>query len=578
MNGSLSLFVTLTQAAGDIKETAPALWQNFWRWSIILQMLDMNPISERSEVPMNKMKTVGILRAAAPAVIIICAIALAADRVLIAARPDARTGPVRFSPQLLGQPLGLFESYGDVGPVERPGRAVYDPQKQEYLIEGAGANMWFGTDEFQFAWKRLKGDFILSAKVEFMGQGVVAHRKIGWMVRSTPDPGSPHASAVVHGDGLTSLQFRKAPGKDTEEIQMPLRSPDIIHLERKGDVYVMSAARFGETFVNERVSGIGLGDEIYVGLFVCSHDAHVSEKARFSNVRIVIPAKEGFVPYQDYIGSNLEVMDVENGERTVVFQSPRSLQAPNWTADGKALIYNSEGLLYRFDLAAGAPSVLETGSAKDNNNDHVLSFDGQWIGISHHSPDDGGESIIYVLPAAGGNPARVTANGPSYLHGWSPDGKSLVYTGGRNGEYDIYRISVKGGLEVRLTDAKGLDDGPEYMPDGRFIFFNSNRTGPMKIWRMRPDGNGQERITTGDLNDWFPHVSPDGRRLVFLSFPKDVDPGDHPFYKQVYLRMMPAGGGEPRVIAYVYGGQGTINVPSWSPDGRKIAFVSNTAF
>ena len=340
----------------------------------------------------------------------------------------------------------------------------------------------------------------------------------------------------------------------------------------------MSAARFGDTFVNEKISDIRLGDEIYVGLFVCSHDAHVSEKARFSNVRIVIPAKEGFVPYQDYIGSNLEVMDVENGKRTVVFQSPRSLQAPNWTADGKALIYNSEGLLYRFDLAAGAPSVLDTGPANDNNNDHVLSFDGQWIGISHHSPDDGGESIIYVLPSGGGNLARVTAYGPSYLHGWSPDGKSLVYTGGRNGEYDIYRISVKGGREFRLTDAKGLDDGPEYMPDGRFIFFNSNRTGPMKIWRMRPDGNGQERITTGDLNDWFPHVSPDGRRLVFLSFPKDVDPGDHPFYKQVYLRMMPTGGGEPRFIAYVYGGQGTINVPSWSPDGRKIAFVSNTTF
>ena len=185
---------------------------------------------------MNKIKAVGNLRMAAPAVIIICAIALAADAVLIAARPDAPTSPFRPSPQLLGQPLGLFDGHGDVGPVERPGRAVYDPQKQDYLIEGAGANMWFGKDEFQFSWKRMKGDFILSAQVEFIGQGVVAHRKIGWMVRSTLDPGSPHASAVVHGDGLTSLQFRKAPGKDTEEIQLSLRSPDILQLERKGDV------------------------------------------------------------------------------------------------------------------------------------------------------------------------------------------------------------------------------------------------------------------------------------------------------------------------------------------------------
>ena len=528
---------------------------------------------------MNNMKTVGKLRAAAAAAMILCAIALAASTVLVAARPDARTCPNLPSAQLVGQPLGLFKSHGDIGPVELPGRAVYDPQKQEYLVEGAGANMWFGTDEFYFVWKRLKGDFILSARVEFIGKGVMAHRKTGWMARSALDTGSAHAGAVIHGDGLTSLQFRKASGKDTEEVRMSVRAPDIIQLERKGNTYIMSAARYGETFASERVRDIGLGDEVYIGLFVCSHDAQVSEEARFSNVRVVIPAKEDFVPYQDYIGSNLEVLDVESGDRTVVFQSPRSLQAPNWTADGKALIYNSEGLLYRFDLGAKTPAALDTGFAKANNNDHVLSFDGRRLGISHHSPDDGGESIIYVLPAGGGDPVRVTAKGPSYLHGWSPDGKSLVYTGGRNGEYDIYGISVKGGREVRLTDANGLDDGPEYTPDGRFVYFNSNRTGPMQIWRMRPDGSRQERVTTGDLNDWFPHVSPDGRRIVFLSFPKDVDPGDHPFYKQVYLRMMPAGGGgEPRVIAYVYGGQGTINVPSWSPDGRRIAFVSNTGF
>lgn len=380
---------------------------------------------------MNKMKTFGRMRAAAAAAMIICAIALAAGTVLVAARPDARTGPNFPSTQLVDQPLGLFESHGDIGPVELPGRTVYDPQKQEYLVEGAGVNMWFGTDEFHFVWKRLKGDFILSARVEFIGKGVMAHRKAGWMARSALDTGSAHAGAVIHGDGLTSLQFRRAPGKDTEEVRMAVQAPDTIQLERRGDVYIMSAARFGETFASERIPDIGLGDEVSIGLFVCSHDARVSEKARFSNVRVVIPAKDGFVPYQDYIGSHLEVMDVENGERTVVFQSPRSLQAPNWTPAGKALIYNSEGLLYRFDLAAGAPSVLETGPAKDNNNDHVLSFDGKWIGISRHSPDDAGESIIYVLPAGGGEP-RVIAyvyggQGTINVPSWSPDGRRIAF-------------------------------------------------------------------------------------------------------------------------------------------------------
>ena len=494
----------------------------------------------------------------------------------ISAGAGCRQSPPPPAPTL-ERPLALFDGHGDLGPVLKPGDVVEDSASGALVIEGAGANMWFAADEGHFVWKRVKGDFIVSTRMALLGKGVEAHRKVGWMARSTMDTGSAQASAVIHGDGLTSLQFRKEAGKDTEEIRLPISGADQVQLERRGTTYIMSAARFGEPCAIERVEGIDIGDEVYVGLFVCSHNAEVVERAKFTNVRVTIPAPANFVPYQDYIGGTIELLDVDSGKRTAVVRSDRPIQAPNWTKDGRFLIYNVDGLLYRFELATGTTSQIDTGFATANNNDHVLSFDGKRLGISNHSVEDKDESIIYTLPVKGGKPKRVTPKGPSYLHGWSPDGRFLVYTGGRGENYDIYRIPVEGGDEVRLTDATGLDDGPEYTPDGRFIYFNSARTGDMRIWRMAPDGSGQEPLTDGTYHDWFPHVSPDGTRMVFLSFGKDVAADDHPFYKQVTIRMMPTdGSGGPRVIAYVYGGQGTINVPSWSPDGKKVAFVSNS--
>lgn len=471
---------------------------------------------------------------------------------------------------------GEFEGQTDVGGARKVAPAGFDAQTESYRVEGSGTNMWGARDEFHFVWRRMRGDFILTARASFVGRGKEAHRKLGWQVRSTLDADSPHAGAVVHGDGLTSLQFRRAKGAETEEVKFERGGADVIQLERRGDTIIMSAARFGETFATRSVEQIALGEEVYVGLFVCSHNKDVTERAVFRDVRVTVPAPAGLVPYRDYLGSRLEIFDVATGRRRVVHTVEDSLQAPNWTRDGRALVYNRNGRLYRFDLRTRAATEIDTGFATSNNNDHVLSFDGRWLGISHHPKEDGGRSVVYVLPAEGGTPRRVTARSPSYLHGWSPDGKFLVYTGERNGEFDIYRIAAEGGEETRLTDAKGLDDGPEYSPDGRYVYFNSTRTGRMQLWRMRTDGTRQEQLTDDEFNNWFPHLSPDGRWIVFLSFGQDVRPEEHPFYKHVYVRLMAASGGPARVLAYVYGGQGTINVPSWSPDGKRFAFVSNT--
>ncbi|QGQ97316.1 transporter [Paenibacillus psychroresistens] len=272
--------------------------------------------------------------------------------------------------------------------------------------------------------------------------------------------------------------------------------------------------------------------------------------------------------------SILETVDVYSGERSVLAEFDYVMEAPNWTRDGKQLVYNSMGMLYTFDLITHESKAIESGYAIQCNNDHVLSPDNSHVAVSHHTIEDG-QSRIYILPLEGGNPVLITPLAPSYLHGWSPDGNTLAYCAERNGEYDIYTIPFNGGKETKLTDITGLNDGPEYSPDGKHIWFNSVRSGLMQVWRMNAKGNEQTQITFDESNNWFPHVSPDGELVAYISYRKgDVAPGDHPANKNVEIRLLPSSGGEFRTLVKLFGGQGTINVNSWSPDSRKLAFVS----
>ncbi len=473
-------------------------------------------------------------------------------------------------------PLGQFTAQAEIGAAGLPGSCVYDAGRQAYTITGAGADIWGDQDDFHFVWKRISGNFILTARTTWIGAGVNPHRKAGWMARSGLDDHSPHVSAAVHGNGLLSLQFRRKPGGQTEEVCAFLHAPDVIQLERKGTTFSMSAAGYGEPFSLIQANRIDLGEDVYVGLFLCSHEEDVLEQAVFQDVRIVRPVEAGFERGRDPFGSLLELLDLESGHRQVIYSSGDVFEAPNWTRDGQALIFNRGGRLVRFDLATGTQDLIDTGDVLSNNNDHVLSFDGSMLAISSHSEGDH-HSRVYTVPMQGGQPKLITPKGPSYLHGWSPDGRFLVYCAERNGQYDIYRIPVNGGEEAQLTGTPGLDDGPEYTPDGRYIYFNSVRSGRMQIWRMQPEGSHPQQMTDDGYNNWFPHISPDGKWVVFISYlPGETEPGDHPPAKRVYLRQMPVEGGNPRVLAYLYGGQGTMNVPSWSPDGKRLAFVSNT--
>ncbi len=505
-----------------------------------------------------------------PAACLVCAMIIGALLPLNAAFSQS----TRFD----ARPMGIFDESSDIGSVKIVGSTTYDRESQVYVVNGSGANMWEDRDEAHFVWRRMEGDFLLRSRARLVGDGGDPHRKLGLMVRSNLDSSATYVDIAVHGDGFAAMQYRRSRTGETEMDTVAMNGPDVLQIQRKGNTYTVSAARFGETFTSTTLSNLVLGQEVYVGMFVCAHNEDVVETGVFENVRLVVPVADDYTPYTDYIGSNLEVLDVATGARKILHTEDDSFQAPNWTPDGEALIYNRNGLLYRYDLERGEPAAINTNFAIRNNNDHVLSWGGEQLAISHHAADDEGRSNIYIMPVEGGTPRRVTSIGPSYLHGWSADNKFLTYTGGRDGNYDIYAISVDGGEEKRLTTSEALDDGPEYSPDGEYIYFNSTRTGLMELWRMRPDGSNQEQLTDDEFNNWFPHLSPDGKTIVFISYGQDVEPADHPFYKHVYLRKMPVDGGEPEVIAYVYGGQGTINVPSWSPDGTRVAFVSNTTY
>lgn len=274
----------------------------------------------------------------------------------------------------------------------------------------------------------------------------------------------------------------------------------------------------------------------------------------------------------DDIKSFLETVHIETGERKTVATFAHIVEAPNWTQDDE-LIYNSQGSLFSYNMQTNKVAKIHTGFANACNNDHVLSPDEKYVGISHHTYEDQ-KSRIYVVERAGAQPTLITPFGPSYLHGWSPDGKELTYCAERNGQFNIYTIPASGGIEKQLTHTKGLDDGPEYSPNGRHIWFNSTRTGPMQIWRMNRDGRDQRQMTFEESNNWFPHIAPDGKNVVYMAYRKgDVQPDEHPPSKNVELRIMPSTGGPSTLLLKLFGGQGTLNVNSWSPDSKQIAYV-----
>jgi TolB protein len=490
--------------------------------------------------------------------------------------------------------IGVFDSQQDIGYVKHAGSASYDPATQSYTIKGSGANIWFNEDQFHYTYRKISGDFILTADFAFTGDTVnaVGHRKIGWMVRESVAPDAVSFNGCSHIDGLIAAQWREMKGAFMQDPQGEVfsakRGLQTMQLERKGKTLIMRMANVGEPlqFVGKHDLN-DLKDTVLAGIYICSHDSNTLASARVWNVRIDQPVENPYYPNpleakpppKEVMGSRLEIIDIADGSRKVIYESKGTFEAPNWMPDGKKLLFNDHGLLYSIPIEGGVPEKLNTGTATRLNNDHGISFDGKLLAISSSREGmPGGGSTVYVLPLTGGEPKLLTEQTPSYWHGWNPNNKEVCFVAQRGSRiYNLYKQDINSGKEVQLTfNKKGHVDGPEYSPDGKWIYYNANPTGTMQIWRMKPDGSGQEQITFDQYNNWFPHISPDGKWIAYISFLPDINPNSHPTYQRVTLRLMPAAGGAPRVIAYLFGGQGTLNAPSWSPDSKKFAFVSNS--
>jgi len=454
----------------------------------------------------------------------------------------------------------IFTGSTDVGDVGAPGSVSLE--NGTYTVAGSGQNMWFGNDAFHYVWTKAEGDVALRATVRFPAPGTDPHRKACLVIRQSLEDDAVYADIAVHGDGLTSLQYRTEPGADTHEVQADVTAPSRIGIERRGD-YITAT-------VDGRLSGgavrLPLTGPFLIGLGVTSHRKGTIETAEFSDVSLESVAGG------TTLVSVVETIDIASTDRRTVRVFDEHVEAPNWTADDR-LVLNGNGRLLSVPVTGGEPTPIDTAFADRCNNDHGLSPDGTRIAISDQSQGDG-ESVIYTLPIEGGTPTRITAGSPSYWHGWSPDGSTLAFCGRRDGRFGIFTIPAAGGAETRLTETDGLDDGPEYSPDGTWIYFNSDRTGLMQIHRIRPDGSDLEQITDDRWGNWFPHISPDGTQMSVLSYEPEVV--GHPGDKDVQLRLVNLADGSTRVLAALFGGQGTINVPSWSPDGTRLAFVSYT--
>ncbi|HUY95567.1 MAG TPA: hypothetical protein VMU71_09720 [Terracidiphilus sp.] len=498
-------------------------------------------------------------------------IALAA----VAAVSWTAVGLAQGSAEQHNRPLGIFESQSDVGVVHPAGAASFDSASGVYSIASSGANLWSTTDGFHFVWKKVSGDVSLTADLSLAPPAAASspHRKAFLIFRQSLAPDSMYADAAVHGNGETALQYRRSQGDTTQDIAFDLGAPRTVRLEKRGDTITMFVSMKGEPLHQAGASvKLHFAEPFYAGLGVCAHQDGAVEKAAFSRVELK-PLSTPANPRPKALYGTLQTIAIDNNARMafVILTGKGYMEAPNWSRDGKTLIFDRDGRMFAIPATGGEAKAIEIGDATGCTGSHGLSPDGKWLAITCTTPQHPGRRV-YVIPSAGGAPRMVTENPDSYFHSWSPDGKTILFTRPAHGSINILAIAAEGGAERALTTGSGTSDDPDYSPDGKHIYFNSDRAGGMQIFRMRPDGSDPEQVTADNRRNWTAHPSPDGKSILILSYASDV--AGHPANKDVTLRILDANTGKIRDLVEIVGGSGTDNVPNWAPDGGHFAFVS----
>jgi hypothetical protein len=483
--------------------------------------------------------------------------------------------------------LGAFDAQSDIGTVVPPGTGSYDASAATYTLTSAGANTWYRVDHFHYLWKKSSGwkksagDMALTADITFPPPSYQhepnPHRKGILMFRQSLDSGSAYVDVGAHGSGLTALQFRRAAGANTEDVELNIDAPKTVRLEKRGDTFTLYLSMKGEPLHQVGASvTLHLEEPFYVGLGAVSHDDSITDKVVFSNVKAE-PLATAANDTRVSLYSTLQTIQIEDQARRamVIRTSPVYMHSANWTAADGANIYayengHIERIPYLSPGAGGTPQPVDVGSLVGCSGNYGLSPDGTSFAVSC-AQKAGGQHDVYLLPAhGGGRPRRVTdGRVSSYFHAWSPDSKTIAFTRGSAGKADIFTISASGGPETRLT-RDTLSDGPDYTPDGKSIYFDSSRSGSTQIWRMRSDGSEAEQITNDNHINSSPHVSPDGKTVAFLSQPESEGSRG---IGAASLQVLTVHDGSVRTVATFRGDRGSFAMYGWG-DNNHVAFVS----